>query len=184
MTDKQEKITEYVQELFSGVLRKFTNESYFSHLDSVGKSAQAFEIPFGYEIGLLHDTYEDFPEVRPHMIIEKLVSFGYEPLDAEFISNRVIDLTNVYTTERYPDINKGGRSKLESERLASTHKVSQSVKCVDIWDNARNCVQTDKGFARYFLPHKKEQLKALSLADTAVLRLSTITVEEQLALLD
>jgi len=31
MTDKQEKITEYVQELFSGVLRKFTNESYFSH---------------------------------------------------------------------------------------------------------------------------------------------------------
>jgi (p)ppGpp synthase/HD superfamily hydrolase len=80
--------------------RKYTGEPYFNHVKAVAEMADGM-CKFGYEIGLCHDLIEDTDcdQIDLH---EALMRFGYDMGDANFITNGVVELTDIYTPEYFP----------------------------------------------------------------------------------
>lgn len=129
--------------------RKYTGEPYLSHLQSVAKMADG-RCRLGYEIGLCHDLLED-TDCTQVELYKALVRFGYEILDAGWIVARVIDLTDVYTNEKYSGHNRKERKKFEAQRLFAINPDAQTVKYCDLIDNAKSIVEHDPGFAMVFI---------------------------------
>lgn len=76
-------------------------------------------------ICLLHDVVEDC-DVSYNDIKGQ---FG------EFVADHVQDLTNVYTKESYPDLNRKDRKLREHNRLAYCNNLVKQIKLIDRMDN-------------------------------------------------
>lgn len=76
-------------------------------------------------ICLLHDVVEDcdvsYNDIKEH--------FG------EFVADHVQDLTNVYTKQCYPDLNRKDRKLREHDRLANCNNLVKQIKLIDRMDN-------------------------------------------------
>lgn len=162
------KVGEYVRNKFKDHKRKFTNLEYSTHLFSVAELAHSHDIFFGYEIGLLHDLYED-TDVKPHECIEFLVKTGYNKIDASFISDTVLNLTKYYTDDKWKKYSKQELNELETKRILESNEITQSVKYCDIIDNIQHNIWFDKIYKQYdfkyfiksYLPLKKRQLELM-----------------------
>ena len=151
LTAKQQLLLQFAQLAHDGQTRKYTGEPYIAHPLTVGMTAQAYSIPFGFEIGILHDVVEDCPEWSIDKVLAQLVSCGYDKRDAIKIATHVLELTDEYTKKDYPLLNRDQRKSMESVRLASVSSVAQSIKAIDIIDNTRSIVAQDPGFAEVYL---------------------------------
>ena len=151
---RKQKMYYFLQKEFSAFKRKYTNEPYFSHLEDVAEKCAFHDIKLGYEIGLAHDLFED-TKMTPHEFIEIICGFGYERPEAEFISNVCLELTNEYSHEKYPKLNRKERTDMEAFRLANVSPIAQSVKCCDIMSNCSDIVDKDYGFATHYLVEKE-----------------------------
>ncbi len=148
--------------------RKYTGEPYHFHLRSVANMADR-QCRFGYEIGLCHDLLED-TECTEGELFNALVRFGYTENEAKFITERVVDLTDVYTHDNYPHLNRYIRKSLEAKRLHKIHPDSQTVKYCDLIDNTSSIVEHDKGFAVKYLEEKKTILNGMKQGNPQMLR--------------
>jgi len=152
LTDRQEKLLEFVKEQHGEQVRKYTGEPYWHHLVSVAQIVSKYE-PDGIEIALCHDLFED-TKCTKTCLYEHLTENGYKHSEAIIIRNCVVDLTDVFTTENYPKLNREERKKREAERLGTIYELSQSVKYADLTDNTSSIVKHDKGFAKKYLQEK------------------------------
>lgn len=164
--DKKLKVAQYVEKKFENIERKFTKQPYINHLYGVAELAHSFDIYYGYEIGLLHDLYED-TDTKPHETIEFLHSIGYSKIDASFISDVVFNLTKTYTGKQWKKFDSVKLTQLETERILHSNEITQSIKYCDIIDNIKSNIQYDKImqdkfnyriFLKKYLPLKKLQL--------------------------
>lgn len=146
--------------------RKYTGESYFSHVLAVAQMADGF-CKFGYEIGLCHDLIEDTDcdQIDLH---EALMRFGYTLPDANFVTNAVVELTDVYIPENFPQLNRAKRKALESERLHKVSYEAQTVKYFDLMHNTESIVKHDPGFAVKYLAEKADTLKGMNKGNPAI----------------
>lgn len=163
--------------------RKYTNEPYITHVRAVADMADR-KCKFGYEIGLCHDLLEDTDLTKPQLT-EALLRFGYDVNEAWVIFNAVCDLTDEYTSESYPNLNRKTRKQMEATRLRSACKEAQTVKYCDLIHNTESIIEYDKGFAKTYLPEKRQILegmnkgnklmykRALKLLELAELKLNT-----------
>lgn len=105
----------------------------------------------GYEteIALCHDLIED-TECSLADLSGKLLSIGYDIEEDEVILAGVDDLTDKYTTEKYPSLNRAQRKELESVRIIASRPIAQTVKYADIIDNMLSLAEHDPGFARIY----------------------------------
>lgn len=140
--------------------RKYTGDPYHFHLQSVAKMADE-KCRLGYEIGLCHDLLEDTETTHDELYLA-LRRFGYSTQDADFITARVIELTDVYTHKVYPELNRTNRKSLESKRLHKIHPCAQTVKYCDLIDNTASIVEYDKGFAVKYLSEKQDILSGMN----------------------
>ena len=185
MVDLRLKVAQYVENEFKGIERKFTKAPYTTHLMAVGELAHSYDIFFGYEIGLLHDLYED-TNVQPHQCIEKLVGIGYNKIDASFISDTVINLTKHYVGEKWKHFKPMQLIELETYRIQEGNDVTQSVKYCDIIDNIRHNMQYDKiyknlnfrKFIKKYLPLKRKQLQLLTKGNQKLRNLALNMMDE------
>lgn len=76
-------------------------------------------------IALLHDVIED-TDVTEHEIEER---FG------SFVSEHVVELTNVFTKDAYPDLNRKVRKERELDRLEQCSSLTKQIKLLDRSDN-------------------------------------------------
>jgi (p)ppGpp synthase/HD superfamily hydrolase len=146
--------------------RKYTGEPYFQHLLAVAKMTENAAI-HGYEIGLCHDLLED-TDCTDFELMDALAIFGYSADANRSIVNGVIELTDVYTHEAYPHLNRAMRKELEAERLWTISKNSQTIKYCDFIDNTKSIVQYDPGFAKVYLAEKQRVLFGMTLGDRAL----------------
>lgn len=130
-----------------GQKRKYTGEPYWVHCLAVATQVEAWKgtdamIAAAY----LHDTLEDtdMSESRLHYL------FGAE------VANLVIELTDSFTPEECPDLNRAQRKRLEAQRYASRVSLeARVIKLADIADNTATIEQHDKsGFAQIYLAEK------------------------------
>ena len=136
--------------------RKYTGEPYVVHCIAVARQME--ELGFSEEVvsaALLHDTVEDTDTT----IREIEETFG------SIISKLVEELTDVFTIDKFPKLNRKERKKLECERLGAISSLAKSIKLADLIDNSRSIIQHDKGFARTYLSEKEALLNVFSDGD-------------------
>jgi (p)ppGpp synthase/HD superfamily hydrolase len=152
MTNIVERAAAFARAAHAGQLRKWSGEPYFVHVEAVAKAiaaegADEATIAAAY----LHDTLEDTETTYPELIAE----FGSE------VAMLVLQLTNVYTSEAYPKLNRRARKALETARLAKAHPKAKAIKRADIADNTSTIVGRGGDFAKVYLAEKADMMKVL-----------------------
>ena len=148
---KFKKLIEFVKASHATQIRKYTGEPYFVHLQSVAKLAENIKTgKYAQEIAYCHDLIED-TDLTEDQLIKKLSEFGYDRQSAFHIVRHVAMLTDQYTTENFPQLNRAARKKLENKRLQSISALAQSIKCCDIIDNSESIIKYDASFAKVYL---------------------------------
>ena len=156
LSGRQKILLQYVKDSHGEQKRKYTGEPYWNHVYSVAKIISEIE-PKGIEIALCHDLFED-TEVQMPDLLRFLTHSGYSNEESLFIVSGVNDLTDVYTKENYPILNRKERKRLEAERLGKVCELSQSVKYADLIDNTKSITEHDAGFAKVYLSEKRQML--------------------------
>lgn len=164
--DKRNHVLAFVALKHQGQYRKYTGEPYHFHLQSVAKMADG-KCKFGYEIGLCHDLFED-TDCEDKDLYEALERFGYTEGEREFIINAVIELTDVYTHEAFPQLNRAKRKAEESKRLHKISYEAQTVKYCDLIDNTSSIVKHDRGFVVKYLQEKASILSGMNKGNPAM----------------
>lgn len=150
LTERQWALFDYVKEMHGAQKRKYTGAPYYTHLLSVAdRVSQHVKNGYETEIALCHDLIED-TECSLAELSSKLLSFGYNIEEDELILAGVDDLTDKYTTEKYPSLNRAQRKELESVRIMASRPIAQTVKYADIIDNMLSMAEHDPGFARVY----------------------------------
>jgi (p)ppGpp synthase/HD superfamily hydrolase len=150
LTERQWALFDYVKEMHGPQKRKYTGAPYYTHLLSVADRVEQY-VQNGYEteIALCHDLIED-TACSLADLSSKLMSLGYNVEEDVEILAGVDDLTDKYTHERYPDLNRAQRKRLESVRIIASRPIAQTVKYADIIDNITSVIEHDPGFARVY----------------------------------
>ena len=161
LTERQEKLLEFVKVMHGEQVRKYTNEPYWTHPLSVAKLVHQYASEYlAVEVALCHDLLEDTPctEVQ---LLEMLVGMNYTVFEAYQIVKSTVELTDVYTSERFPWLNRKARKLNEAIRLGGISDFAQNVKFADLIDNTSSIVKHDKGFAKVYLQEKEDILREM-----------------------
>lgn len=169
LTDRQQKLFSFVKECHGDQVRKYTGLPYWTHLFSVAQIVSEF-IPDGLttEAAICHDLYED-TKYSESDLMKKLKEIGYVADERELIGLYVFELTDYYTSEKFPELNRKDRKERESKRMGEISQSSQSVKYADIIDNTTSIVTHDPGFARIYLQEIRDNLNHMRSGDINLL---------------
>lgn len=155
-----EKAKEFAHEAHDRVKqkRKYTGEPYWVHPDAVADivaSVTSDEIMIA--AAYLHDVLEDVTPLYPGYSEGQIrVIFG------ESVLALVKELTDVFTKESYPKLNRAQRKALEHERVSKISPEGKTIKLADILDNTASIVEHDKDFAVVYLREIAANLPILS----------------------
>lgn len=162
------KALEYSREFHDKIkeVRKYTEDPYWFHTNEVltitsGHSNKETVIAAAglHDIFESADTYKYFGDARK----EVLDIFGSE------VTKLVTELTDVYTSENYPKLNRAKRKELECERLAKISDDGKLIKLADIYSNTKDIVLNDINFGRVYLSEKRALLPLLMTNSNQIL---------------
>ena len=160
--------------------RKYTPEPYIVHPIRVMKLCAEYTDKISILCAaLLHDVLED-TEVDEEQMLSFLRTVMDENEAKETLA-LVVDLTDVYIKDNYPQFNRRKRKDLERERIARTSSDSQTIKYADIIDNCNEIVKHDRDFAKVFLNECRLTLKVMGKGDEKLYRRAVETVEKNRA---
>lgn len=133
-----------------GQMRKYGGRVYWVHTDAVSDLLrQAGEDENIQAAAHLHDVLEDVAPTNPtYSLSEMIKEFG------PHITQLVVEVTNVFTKENYPELNRTKRKKLEHERLMKISDGAKSIKLADIIDNIGGLFDHNPDFAKVYVPEK------------------------------
>lgn len=157
-----------------GQKRKYRGLPYWTHTDEVAEIVFNEIYPLDY-IGLndsqeiikirqdaddvviathCHDIIEDVFPINPYYDLYLIAKkFGGN------VAKIVTELTDVYTPESWPDLNREKRKKLEAERLGKISKPAKIIKLADLISNTSTIVEHDPEFAKIYLKEKERVLE-------------------------
>lgn len=160
--EKEEIVRQFAIMAHADQKRKYTNESYVNHVFAVAKLVRKHNGDHNQILAaMLHDVIED-TKYNELDIYNYLVANNFSKHDASDISGMVVDLTDVYTKEAYPHLNRAARKAKETERLSHVSARSQLIKALDLLDNTSSIVEHDAKFAQVYLKEKAELVKQLT----------------------
>jgi (p)ppGpp synthase/HD superfamily hydrolase len=151
-----QKTIEFATKAHGDQKRKYTGEPYIVHPISVSKRIEDLGIDGDIlHAAILHDVVEDTPITLEEIRQE----FG------DSIANIVEELTDVYTSVNFPDLNRKARKKLEIERLSKISEQAQTIKLSDIIDNLPSIMEGDPGFGMVYIQEKIGIVNVLTKGD-------------------
>lgn len=178
LSDRQQKVFDFVVEAHGDQKRKYTYEPYWTHLLSVATIVSDYpDVRFGIEIALCHDLFED-TETKHVDLFEALSLAGYTVIQSNFIINGAHELTDYYTLANFPEMNRAARKDCEAKRLIGISPNSQSVKYADIIDNTGSIVEHDPGFAKVYLKEIEKKIYAMNQGHSALYERCLSTFEK------
>lgn len=147
-------VKELATELHGEQKRKYSGEPYVTHTIRVAKIVEDHggDDNMVYA-ALLHDVLEDTETTELELFSMLSNIIGND--DSIDTVRLVKELTDVFTTEEYPKINRGGRKEMESFRLGKVSPRSQTIKYADLLDNSSDILKNDPKFAKVYLKEKK-----------------------------
>lgn len=139
----------------AGQSRKYTGVPYADHLGEVAYiTSLDTEDARNIAAAWLHDTVEDtyYKQDKGKSLITDLIrDFSVDESDALYILDTVTHLTDVYTSENYPEMNRAERKREEAHRLASAPVHAKRIKLADHISNLNDVAHFDKGFAKVYV---------------------------------
>jgi len=169
LTEKQFLLFDFVSEKHGGQKRKYTGDPYTEHLLSVAETVFRYDED-AVEIALCHDLFED-TNCDFNQLYKRMVEIGYDRRYAYETCTCVKELTDVFTHEAYPYLNRAKRKENEAKRLSTISSRSQTVKYADLIDNTSSIVQHDKGFAKTYLKEKERIIELMTNGNEELFRL-------------
>ena len=153
---------ELARELHGEQKRKYTGEPYVNHTVKVAEIVKTYggDESMVYA-AILHDVLEDTPTTEDELFSYITEITGDIKLSMDVL-RLVKELTDVYTTEDYPDINRKGRKEMEAIRLGKTSSKAQTIKYADLLDNSMDILSNDPKFAKVYLKEKEQILKYMN----------------------
>lgn len=145
-----------------GQVRKYSGEAYWNHPERVALTLCQVGI-VDWEIiaaALLHDVLED---VLPHPS-GKGKPFNLVQIRDRFsarVARLVFELTDVYTKQNFPKLNRHERHACELVRLSFISDEARIIKFSDIRDNTADILVNDPGYAKVYIPKKQEVVETL-----------------------
>ena len=166
LTARQSILFGFVKKQHGDQKRKYTGSLYHFHLMSVAEIVSRYfdNESLAIEIALCHDLYED-TECSMLELDKCLIGAGYSRNESIEITVGVMHLTDEFTHEKYPHLNRGYRKILESKRLGKTDSMIQSIKYADLIDNTSSIVSHDPGFAKVYVEEKVMMLDRMRDGD-------------------
>lgn len=142
-----------------GQVRNYSHLPYHTHLIEVALTAHHHLQPIlGIDTlcnvvsaAVLHDVLEDTEVTRAGLFI----AFGLD------VTTLVVELTDVYTTTAFPNLNRAARKRREAQRLANISSLAKSIKCADLISNTTSIANQDPEFAKMYLAEKQDVLLAI-----------------------
>lgn len=135
-----------------GQVRKYTGDPYIVHPRAVAT------IVFSYDgthemvaAALLHDVVEDTK------ITVELIEHHFGPVVAGYVDH----LTDEFTPDKYPHINRAERKLCEATRYATVPDEVKTIKLADMIDNTHSIAEHDPGFMKTYGPEKRRLLESL-----------------------
>lgn len=185
LTDRQELLFDWVKIQHGDQQRKYTLDPYWHHLLSVAtivfNGLEGKNPRNEVEIAICHDLLEDTSATK-EQLEAKLLECRYRQTEIYRIVSGVVDLTDEFTHEKYPDLNRSERKRREANRLAGIQPHSQTVKYADLIDNTSSIVERDPGFAKVYLREKGSYIKRIYQGNMSlygeVLRCYTLACEK------
>ena len=136
----------------AGQVRKYTGDPYIVHPIAGAKAVQELGGDDAMvEAALLHDVVED-TDIEP---IDVTLAFG------EDVSILVVELTNIFTKERFPQLSRAERKARECDRLSRISDRAKLIKRCDIAHNAGSIIAHDPQFATVWLPEAAALMEVL-----------------------
>lgn len=183
LTARQLVLFDWVKSQHGDQKRKYTGEPYYTHLYNVAEIVNDHYLHGYYiEVALCHDVLEDTSCTLPELLVA-LMSSGYSNEESLFIASGVNDLTDVYTKDAYPTLNRKERKAKEAERLSYVSSHSQTVKYADLIDNTSSIIEYDLNFSKVYLQEKKEILSKMRKGNFDLLEMCEKSLSESLKML-
>jgi len=155
-SDLIDRAKAFATKAHAGQVRKYTGTPYIEHPERV--AARVARLPYAtpemVAAAWLHDVAEDCT-VTFKMLIDY---FG------PAVAALVWDLTDQYTKEEWPDLNRAARKRREAARLACVSREAKAIKLADVADNLSSLDPADD-FAPVFVREKVALLAAIGGAD-------------------
>lgn len=161
--------------------RKYSNLPYWNHTEKVAELVMSVvdtEKDMGRNMviaALGHDVLEDVAPVNPAFGIPWLVT--HFPHSAVCM---IIQLTDVFTKEKYPRLNRRQRKQLENERLSKTWPEVQTIKLADLIDNNADIALNDPNFAKTYLKEKNELLSLMVEGNEKLMQIAKTGVDNSI----
>lgn len=159
--DKIKDIISLAKELHGDQKRKYTGEPYVNHTIQVAKIVKDYggDDNMVYA-AVLHDVLEDTP-IRELELLDRLLGI-LNTKDSIDVLKLVKELTDVYTKDNYPDVNRKGRKEMEAIRMGRISPKAQTIKYADLLDNGQDIMKNDPKFGRVYLKEKELILKYMN----------------------
>jgi len=161
MSVQIDKIKELAIRAHGNQKRKYSGDPYVTHTFRVSDIVKKFGGDDAQIMGaILHDVLEDTPMTENELWMELLDIVGGRM--ANDVIKLVRELTDVYTTEIFPDFNRKARKEMESMRMGNISPRSQTIKYADILDNGEDIMKNDPKFGKLYLKEKESMLKYMN----------------------
>ena len=157
------KVLEFATQAHGNQKRKYSDLPYISHPVAVQQILRDFYSGVSEELiyaALLHDVIEDTIVTKEILSINLIPIFKDQAL-ARRVVNLVIELTDVFTHESYPNFNRRQRKLLEHDRIARISDDAKLIKFADMIHNTESIVEEDPSFAKLYLKEKEHMLKEI-----------------------
>lgn len=145
--------------------RKYSGVWYFTHTEAVHDIVMAHGgNKYQGAAAYLHDYREDVVtklKAEGRWFWLNVFEFFYWSLFPERVHKLVTELTDVYTSENYPDNNRKWRKAKEAERISQISDEGQTIKLADLFNNTESIVNDDPDFAITYLKEKHHMMKGL-----------------------
>lgn len=161
INEKDNLLIDFITEKHGAQLRKYVNTPYYEHPIRVAMLVMKHVRPmplFAIEIALCHDLFEDTDCTYEELFNFLTTELKYSKFNAAKICDGVKHLTNEFTPEAYPDLNRKERKEKEKIRLSMAPWYCQTIKYADIIDNLPSIVKYDPKFAKVYVEEKIELL--------------------------
>ncbi len=166
LPEKRASFLKIVQIYHGKQVRKYTGEPYWYHLIDAANIywRNLRRNDCGIDILLGHDLLEDTHCTEEKLKFDLKLCF-YKKKEIETIMNGIVELTDVYTTEKYPNLNRRNRKVLEAERLSNIRSLSQTCKYCDKLSNTPSIISNDIKFAQVYLNEIEYELEVMNYGD-------------------
>lgn len=160
-----------------GQKRNYGGHNYWVHTDAVAEALKrAGESDVVVAAGEIHDVFEDVSDKSPDYSIENARKlFGDKVVDL------ALEVTNVYTKEKYSEFNRSKRKHLEHKRLSNISKEAKSIKLADIGNNADGISDTDFSFAKVWLTEAAQLLLVLKEGNSTLYKEAVRVVTQEIS---